>query len=35
MIDSGVKKKKRRNKELVDEISAVLILQTYMDRLTI
>jgi len=31
MIDGGVKKMKRRNKGLVDQISAVLILQAYMD----
>jgi putative Holliday junction resolvase len=30
MIDSGLKKKDRQNKELVDEISATLILQTYL-----
>lgn len=30
MIDSGLKKKKRRNKALVDEISATLILQTWL-----
>lgn len=30
MIDSGLKKKKRRNKALVDEISATLILQSYL-----
>lgn len=30
MIDSGLKKKARRNKELVDEISAVIILQSYL-----
>jgi putative Holliday junction resolvase len=30
MIDSGLKKKTRQNKALVDEISATLILQTYM-----
>ncbi|MFI5149735.1 MAG: Holliday junction resolvase RuvX [Bacteroidia bacterium] len=30
MIDSGLKKKDRQNKELVDEISATLILQTFM-----
>ncbi|MGJ8742963.1 Holliday junction resolvase RuvX [Polaribacter sp.] len=30
MIDSGIKKKKRRNKELVDEISATIILQSYL-----
>ena len=32
MIASGVKKKKRREKALVDEISATLILQGYLDR---
>jgi putative Holliday junction resolvase len=32
MIDSGLKKKDRRNKELVDEISACIILQSYMER---
>lgn len=32
MLDSGMKKSKRRNKELVDEISATLILQAYLDR---
>ncbi len=30
MIDSGLKKKKRRNKALVDEISATIILQTWL-----
>ncbi|TCK66730.1 putative Holliday junction resolvase [Winogradskyella wandonensis] len=30
MIDSGLSKKQRRNKALVDEISATLILQSYM-----
>ena len=30
MIDSGLSKKKRRNKALVDEISATLILQSYL-----
>jgi putative Holliday junction resolvase len=30
MIDSGLNKKARRNKELVDEISATMILQTFM-----
>ena len=30
MIDGGVKKKKRRNKALVDQISATLILQNYL-----
>ncbi|WP_139855006.1 Holliday junction resolvase RuvX [Aequorivita sinensis] len=30
MIDSGLKKKQRRNKALVDEISATIILQEYL-----
>jgi len=30
MIDSGLKKKQRKNKALVDEISAVIILQSYL-----
>ncbi|MEE9408518.1 MAG: Holliday junction resolvase RuvX [Polaribacter sp.] len=30
MIDGGVKKKQRRNKALVDEISATIILQSYL-----
>lgn len=30
MIDSGLKKGQRRNKALVDEISATIILQSYM-----
>lgn len=32
MIDSGMKKMKRREKGLVDQVSAVIILQAYMDR---
>jgi len=32
MIDSGIGKNKRRDKKLVDKISAVLILQGYMER---
>ena len=32
MIAAGVKKKQRQNKVLVDEISATLILQAYLDR---
>ncbi|HEY0030498.1 MAG TPA: Holliday junction resolvase RuvX [Bacteroidia bacterium] len=32
MIDSGLKKKARQNKELVDEISATIILQDYMNK---
>jgi len=31
MIDSGLKKKQRQNKALVDEISATIILQSYME----
>ena len=30
MIDSGLSKKKRQNKALIDEISATIILQTYL-----
>ena len=30
MIDGGLKKSKRRNKALVDEISATIILQSYL-----
>jgi putative Holliday junction resolvase len=30
MIDSGIKKKQRRNKAMVDEISATIILQSYL-----
>ncbi len=33
MIDSGLKKKDRQNKELVDEISATIMLQDYMNRM--
>ena len=33
MIDSGLRKKQRRDKALVDEISATLILQTYMNTI--
>lgn len=33
MIDGGLKKKDRQNKTLVDEISAVIILQDYMESL--
>ncbi|WP_124981105.1 Holliday junction resolvase RuvX [Nonlabens xiamenensis] len=32
MLASGMKKKQRRNKALVDEIAATIILQTYLDR---
>ncbi len=33
MLDSGLKKKARQNKELVDKISATIILQNYMESL--
>jgi putative Holliday junction resolvase len=33
MIDSGLKKKARQNKSLVDEISATILLQSYMSGL--
>lgn len=32
MIDGGLKKKKRQDKGLVDEISATIILQSYMEQ---
>ncbi len=32
MLEGGLKKKKRMNKGLVDEISATLILQAYLNR---
>ena len=31
MIDGGLKKKDRQNKETIDKISAVIMLQTYME----
>ena len=34
MLDMGLKKKERQNKELVDEISATLILQSYLSSQT-
>ena len=33
MIDSGLGKKDRRNKALVDEISATIILQSFLEHL--
>lgn len=33
IIDAGLKKKDRQNKALVDEVSAVIILQSYMESL--
>ena len=32
MLDGGLKKKKRKNKALLDEISATIILQSYLYR---
>ena len=32
MIDSGLKKKQRQNKALVDEIAATIMLQDYMNK---
>ena len=32
MLDAGLKKKDRQNKALVDEISATIILQSYMEN---
>ena len=32
MIDSGLKKKQRQNKALIDEIAATIMLQDYMNR---
>ncbi len=33
MIDAGVKQKDRRNKELIDKISATILLQNYLNYL--
>jgi len=32
MIDGGLKKKQRQNKALIDEVSATLILQSYLEQ---
>jgi putative Holliday junction resolvase len=32
MIDSGLKKKQRQDKALIDEISATILLQDYLSR---
>jgi putative Holliday junction resolvase len=32
MIEGGLKKKQRRDKALIDEISATIILQAYLNR---
>ena len=34
MIDSGIKKKERQNKALIDTISATIILQSYLEKLS-
>jgi putative Holliday junction resolvase len=31
MIDGGLKKKQRANKGMIDQVSATLILQSYLD----
>lgn len=33
ILESGIRKQKRRNKALVDEVSAIIILQSYMESL--
>jgi putative Holliday junction resolvase len=33
MIDGGLKKKDRQNKETIDKVSATIILQSYMEQL--
>ncbi|MBO7418632.1 MAG: Holliday junction resolvase RuvX [Bacteroidaceae bacterium] len=35
LIDGGLKKKDRQNKALVDEISATIILQSYLEQMTL
>jgi putative Holliday junction resolvase len=35
MIDAGLKKKDRQNKKLVDTISATIILQSYLEKISI
>ena len=32
MIDGGLKKKQRQNKALIDQVSATIILQSYMEK---
>lgn len=34
MLDGGLKKKDRRNKAMVDKLSAVIILQTHLDNIS-
>lgn len=33
LVEAGVKKKQRRNKALIDEVSATLILQAYLNKI--
>jgi len=33
MLEGGLKKKDRQNKELVDKISATIILQSYLESI--
>ncbi|GBU07147.1 putative pre-16S rRNA nuclease [Bacteroidales bacterium] len=35
MLEGGLKKKRRQDKALVDEVSAVIILQTYLETLRV
>jgi putative holliday junction resolvase len=35
LVDSGLKKKDRQNKELLDSVSATIILQSYMENLNL
>jgi len=32
MIDCGLKKKERQNKALIDQVSATIILQSYLEN---
>jgi putative Holliday junction resolvase len=34
MIEMGMKKKQRRNKALIDEIAATIMLQEYLQKLS-
>ncbi|MDR1718956.1 MAG: Holliday junction resolvase RuvX [Dysgonamonadaceae bacterium] len=35
MLEGGLKKKDRRNKELIDELSATIMLQSYLEKIRI
>ncbi len=35
LIDSGLKKKARQNKALIDQVSATILLQSYMEKLAL